>query len=33
MLRNPTVFIDYSQTIDEVYESLEDYNPSKKGEC
>ena len=33
MLRNPTVFIDYSQTIDEVYENLEDYNPSKKGEC
>ena len=24
-------FIDYSQTIDEVYENLEDYNPTQKG--
>ena len=23
-------FIDYSQTIDNVYEDLEDYNPTKK---
>ena len=30
MLRNRTVFIEYSQTIDEVYENLEDCNPSKK---
>ena len=29
-LKNPKAFIDYSQTIDDVYESLEDYNPSKK---
>ena len=26
-LKNPKVFIDYSQTIDDVYEDLEDYNP------
>ena len=29
-LKNPKVFIDYSQTIDDVYENLEDYNPTKK---
>ena len=29
-LKNPNAFIDYSQTIDEVYENLEDYNPTKK---
>ena len=29
-LKNPKVFIDYSQTIDYVYENLEDYNPTKK---
>ena len=23
-------FVDYSQTIDNVYENLEDYNPTKK---
>ena len=28
--KNPKVFIDYSQTIDDVYENLEDYNPTKK---
>ena len=28
-LKNPQAFIDYSQTID-VYENLEDYNPTKK---
>ena len=28
--KNPKVFIDYSQTIDNVYENLEDYNPTKK---
>ena len=27
---NPQAFIDYSQTIDDVYENLEDYNPIKK---
>ena len=26
----PKSFIDYSQTIDDVYEDLEDYNPTKK---
>ena len=29
-LKNPKSFIDYSQTIDDVYENLEDYNPTKK---
>ena len=29
-LKNPKVFIDYSQTIDDVCEVLEDYNPTKK---
>ena len=28
-LKNPKAFIDYSQTIDDVYENLEDYNPTK----
>ena len=29
-LKDPKSFIDYSQTIDDVYENLEDYNPTKK---
>ena len=29
-LKNRKAFIDYSQTIDDVYENLEDYNPTKK---
>ena len=29
-LKNPKAFIDYSQTIDDVYENLEYYNPTKK---
>ena len=29
-LKNPKAFIDYSKTIDNVYENLEDYNPTKK---
>ena len=29
-LKNPKAFSDYSQTIDDVYENLEDYNPTKK---
>ena len=29
-LKNPTAFIDYSQTIYDVFENLEDYNPTKK---
>ena len=29
-LKNPKAFIDYSHTIDGVYECLEDYNPTKK---
>ena len=29
-LKNTEVFIGYSQTIDHVYENLEDYNPTKK---
>ena len=28
--KNPKAFIDYSQTIDDVYENLEDYNLTKK---
>ena len=28
--KNPKAFINYSQTIDDVYENLEDYNPTKK---
>ena len=30
ILKTPKAFIDYSQTIDDVYENLEDYNPTKK---
>ena len=30
ILKNPKVFIDYSQTVDDVYEILEDYNPTSK---
>ena len=29
-LKHPKAFIDYSQTIDDVYEKLEVYNPTKK---
>ena len=29
-LKNPKAFIDYSQTVDDVYENLEDYNSTKK---
>ena len=29
-LKDPKSFTDYSQTIDDVYENLEDYNPTKK---
>ena len=29
-LKNPKAFIDFSQTVDYVYENLEDYNPTKK---
>ena len=29
-LKNPKASIDYSQTTDDVYENLEDYNPTKK---
>ena len=28
-LKNQKAFIDYLRTIDDVYESLEDYNPTK----
>ena len=30
ILKNPKAFIDYSQTIDDVYENLEHYYPTKK---
>ena len=29
-MKNQKTFIDYSQTTDDVYESLEDYNPTMK---
>ena len=29
-LKNPKAFTDYSQTIDDIYKNLEDYDPSKK---
>ena len=29
-LKNPKSFIDYSQTVDDAYENLKDYNPIKK---
>ena len=29
-LKNPNAFVDYSQTIDGVYENLEDYGPTKE---
>ena len=29
-LKNPKACIDYSQTIDDVYENLDDYDPTKK---
>ena len=33
ILKNPKAFVDFLQTIDDdVYENLEDYNPTKK-EC
>ena len=28
--KNPKAFVDYSQKIDDAYESLEDYHPTKK---
>ena len=28
ILKNPKAFINYSQIIDDVYENLEDYNPT-----
>ena len=30
-LKIPKAFIDYSQTINHLYENLEDYNPARKG--
>ena len=30
-LKNPKAFIDYSGTIDDVYENLEDHTSTKKG--
>ena len=29
-LKNPKAFVDYSQTIDDVYENLKEYNPTKR---
>ena len=29
-LKNPKVFIVYSQTVDDIYQNLEDYNQKKK---
>ena len=33
LLQNRKAFIDYSWTTDDVYENLEHYNSTKKGEC
>ena len=30
MLKDPKVFIDYSQAIDHIYQNLENYNQTKK---
>ena len=30
ILKNSKIFIDYSQTIDDIYENLGDYYPRKK---
>ena len=30
-IKNSKAFINHSQTINDVYENLEDYNPTKKG--
>ena len=30
-MKNPKIFIVCSQTIDDVYENLQDYNTAKKG--
>ena len=32
-LENPKAVIDYPQTINDVYDNLEYYNLTKKGEC
>ena len=29
-LKIPKAFIDYSQAIDDIYENVKDYNPTKK---
>ena len=29
-IKDPIAFIDYLQTIDDVYEKFEDYSPTKK---
>ena len=29
-LKNPMAFVDYSQTVDDVHENLEDHNPTKQ---
>ena len=31
VLENPEAFIDYSETIDDIYKNLDDYNSTKKG--
>ena len=30
ILKNPKVFIDYLQRVDDVYENMKDYNPTRK---
>ena len=30
ILKNPKVFIDYLRTVDDVYENMKDYNPTRK---
>ena len=33
ILKSPKAFSDYSQTVNNVHEYLEDYNPTRKEKC
>ena len=32
-IKTLNAFMNYSQTIDDIYENLEDYNPTKNSAC
>ena len=32
-LKNPKVFIDFAQTIDDIYKNLQGYNPTNQKNC